>query len=77
MGLIDVTKAWDFDTGEAKPYPKTAAGVRKQPWQAGPREATRRAFASALGRRGNRIATDRNSRPGPRRHASVPPSRSV
>lgn len=31
MGLIDVTKAWDFDEGEAKPYPKTAAGVRKVP----------------------------------------------
>jgi integrase len=31
MGLIDVTKAWDFDAGEVKPYPKTAAGVRKVP----------------------------------------------
>jgi len=31
MGLIDVTKAWDFDAAEAKPYPKSAAGVRKVP----------------------------------------------
>jgi len=33
-GLLHVTKAWDFDAGEPKDYPKTAAGVRRVPIEA-------------------------------------------
>ncbi len=33
-GVIHVTKAWDFDTNEPKPYTKTAAGIRPVPIEA-------------------------------------------
>lgn len=29
--VISITKAWDFENDKPKPYPKTAAGVRKVP----------------------------------------------
>ncbi len=33
-GVIHVTKAWDFDADEPKPYTKTAAGIRPVPIEA-------------------------------------------
>ena len=33
-GIIHVSKAWNFDKGEPKPYPKSAAGVRFVPIEA-------------------------------------------
>jgi integrase len=33
-GLVNVTKAWDFEKNEPKPYPKTKAGVRYVPIEA-------------------------------------------